>query len=207
MFAAYLAGLVLGFGLITPIGAQNLFIVSQGMAVGVRRAFWAVATAACCDTLLIVLGAAGVSRLLAVAPAVRTTLLLAGAVFLTYLGVQALRSAGGRLDGDNDAQRHSPRQMVARTASVSLLNPHAILDTVGVIGSAVVAQPAHSRVVFATGTISASWLWFSFLAIGATRLRRHLSGRAAVWFDRLSGAIMIIFAATFLVEFGRAVTR
>lgn len=206
MLASYLAGLVLGFGLITPIGAQNMFVVNQGVALGALRAFWAVLAAACCDTLLIVAGAAGVSGLITAVPAVRTVLLLAGAAFLGFLGVQALRAAGGRFDGPDAAQWHTARRVVARTVSVSLLNPHAILDTVGVIGSAVVAQPAGSRVVFAAGTISASWLWFSLLALGATRLGVYLRGRAAVWFDRLSGAVMLAFAVTFLVEFGTAVT-
>lgn len=206
MFAAYAAGLVLGFGLITPIGAQNLFVVGQGIAAGLPRALWAVAAAGFCDTLLITLGAAGVSGLLGSFPVVRTALLAAGAVFLGYLGAQALRACGDRIDGGQPAG-NSVRQIVARTASVSLLNPHAILDTVGVIGTAVAAQASHSRFLFAVGTVTASWLWFLLLAAGAAQFRHYLTGQAAIWFDRISGVIMLGFATAFTAEFIKAITR
>lgn len=205
VFAPYGAGLLLGLALIMPIGAQNVFVVGQGLAVGMPRALWAAVAAACCDTLLILLGAAGMSGLIGAVPAVRTTLLLAGAVFLTYLGVQSFRGSGGRLDGATSAPQ-PVSVVVRRSVSVSLLNPHAILDTVGVIGAAVVAQPAGSRVAFTVGTVSASWLWFLLLVVVATQVRRFLTPRATVWFDRVSGAIMLGFAVLFTVEFVRAVT-
>lgn len=82
VLASYLTGLALGSGLITPIGPQNVFVVGQGLSVGFRRAVWAVIAAGCCDTTLIIAGAAGVSGLLTAAPAARTALLLAGAIFL-----------------------------------------------------------------------------------------------------------------------------
>jgi L-lysine exporter family protein LysE/ArgO len=178
-----------------------VFVIGQGLAVGVRRALWAASAAALCDSLLIAIGAAGVSGLLAALPAARTVLLLAGAVFLGYLGVRSWRSKGPRLDDSAAADR----RVITRTVTVSLLNPHAILDTVAVIGAAVVAQPLPSRWLFAAGTVSASWLWFGLLAVAAARLRRHLTPRATVWFDRISGTVMLAFAATFLVEFGRSV--
>lgn len=206
MLASYLAGLALGFGLITPIGPQNVFVVGQGLSAGFRRAAWAVIVAGCCDTTLIVAGAAGVSGLLTAAPAARTALLLAGAIFLSYLGTQALRRTDARLD-DQAVPQHTARQIISRTVSVSLLNPHAILDTVGVIGTAVVAQPPGSRAWFAAGAISSSWLWFLLLAAAAARLRRYLHGRAVLWFDRFSGTVMLIFAAAFLIEFIHNILR
>jgi L-lysine exporter family protein LysE/ArgO len=178
MELAYLAGLALGLALIVPIGAQNVFVVGQGLAVGWPRAGWAVVAAGCCDSVLIVGGAAGVSGLLTGFPAVRGALLLGGTAFLAYLGTQSWR-----------------------TAAVSLLNPHAILDTVGVIGAAVAAQPHASRAVFALGSVTASWLWFLLLAGGAAGMRRYLTPRRAVWFERISGTIMLIFAVVLLVEF------
>jgi len=200
----YLAGLLLGLGLIMPIGPQNVFVVSQGLAVGLPRALWAVLAAGCCDTLLIVAGVAGVSGLIATVPGVRPALLVFGAVFLTYLGVRSIRTAGGHLTvgppGGPGAAAGSVRQVVGRTVSVSLLNPHAILDMVGVIGAAVIAQPVDSRATFAAGTLSASWIWFLILAVGAAQARRLLTPRAIAWFDRLSGAIMLVFAGYFALE-------
>lgn len=202
----YLAGLVLGFGLITPIGPQNVFVVGQGLAVGLPRALWAVVAAAVCDSLLIVTGAVGVSAVIERVPAVRTTLLVAGALFLTYLGVRAIRGAGQRLAADPEAVAVPPRKIVSRTVSVSLLNPHAILDTVGIIGTAIVAQPAAARGFFAAGALSASWLWFLLLAVAAAQARRYFTPRAIANFDRFSGAVMLLFAAAFVVELVRVTT-
>lgn len=199
----YLAGLLLGLGLIVPIGPQNVFVVGQGLAVGIPRAFWAVLAAGICDTLLIALGWFGVGQLLETVPSLRAGLLVAGALFLTYLGVQSLRARDSRLD-TADGQKLDARAVIWRTVSVSLLNPHAILDTVGVIGAAVAAQPASSRTVFAIGAMSASWLWFMVLAVGAAQVRRYLTERGARWFDRFSGLVMLLFAVLLAVEFVRS---
>jgi L-lysine exporter family protein LysE/ArgO len=203
---AYLAGLALGLALILPIGAQNVFVVGQGLAVGWPRAGWAVVAAACCDTLLIVVGAAGVSGLLAGFPAVRGVLLLGGVAFLGYLGVRSWRDATGaeRLHAGAALR---PGRVVRRTVAVSLLNPHAILDTVGVIGAAVAAQPSGSRALFAFGTVTASWLWFLLLAGGAAGMRRYLTPGRARWFERISGSVMLVFAALLLGEFVQLVIR
>ena len=206
MWGRYLAGLVLGLALILPIGAQNVFVVGQGLAVGWPRAAWAVVAAGCCDTLLIAAGAAGVSGLLAGFPAVRGVLLVAGAAFLGYLGVQSWRRTAGSLRLRPGEPLRAGR-VVRRTVAVSLLNPHAILDTVGVIGAAVAAQPRTSRVLFAGGAVTASWLWFLVLAAGAAAVRRYLTPRGAVWFERISGTIMIFFAVTLLVTGWRQPAR
>jgi L-lysine exporter family protein LysE/ArgO len=197
---AYLTGLALGLALIVPIGAQNVFVVGQGLAVGWPHAGWAVIAAGSCDTLLILAGAAGVSGLLAALPALRGALLIGGAVFLGYLAVQSWRNADGA-ERFQAGHALNASRMIRRTVAVSLLNPHAILDTVGVIGAAVAAQPASSRVLFASGTVTASWLWFLFLAVGAAAMRRYLTPRRAVWFDRASGTIMIVFAVFLVREF------
>ncbi|MFB7293688.1 LysE/ArgO family amino acid transporter [Actinacidiphila glaucinigra] len=200
MATSYLAGLALGLALIVPIGAQNVFVVGQSLSVGWPRAGWSVVAASCCDSLLILAGAAGVSGLLTGFPALRGVLLLGGATFLGYLGVQAWCSSAMALRLEAGEVLNT-RIMIRRTVVVSLLNPHAILDTVGVIGAAVAAQPETSRAVFAGGTVSASWLWFLLLAAGAAAARRFLTPRRALWFERVSGSIMILFGVVLLREF------
>ena len=93
------------------------------------------------------------------------------------------------------------RSVIRRTVAVSLLNPHAILDTVGVIGSAVAAQADTSRMLFAGGAVSASWIWFLFLAGGAAAMRRYLTPKRALWFERISGIVMLLSAVILLQEF------
>jgi L-lysine exporter family protein LysE/ArgO len=201
---SYLAGILLGLGLILPIGAQNVFVIGQGVAVGLPRALWAAVAAALCDCLLILLGAAGAAALLARVPPVRLVMLAAGAAFLYLLGIRALRASSPE-DLDVAGARLRPRHVVARTAAVSLLNPHAILDTVGVIGAAISAQPSAHRLAFGVGTATASWLWFLVLAVAASALRRVLTPARRVWFDRTSGLIMVAFGTLLVVELVRAV--
>ncbi|MEV6522068.1 LysE family transporter [Longispora sp. NPDC051575] len=204
MLTNYLAGIVLGLGLIMPIGAQNVFVLGQGVAVGLPRALWAVVGAALCDTLLILLGAAGVGGLLTAVPGLRAAMLGAGALFLAYLGVRALRSTVADHPADAAPAAFAVRGVLGRTVAVSLLNPHAILDTVGVIGAAIVAQPAAGRTLFTAGAVSASWLWFGVLGVGAALARRFFTPTRRVWFDRFSGLVLLVFAVLLAVELFRA---
>lgn len=201
---SFSSGLVLGLALIVPIGAQNVFVINQSIAVGMPRALAAVAAAGVCDTILIIAGAAGASAILIGVPGLRPILLLAGALFLVYLGVRSLRASAP----DEHTTTHeslSLRAVATRTASVSLLNPHAILDTVGVLGAAIVAQEATQRVLFATGTLTASWVWFLAIALAASAARQLLTPRRRVWVDRISGLILLAFAMLLAIEFVRAV--
>lgn len=202
MTAAFLAGLALGLALIVPIGAQNVFVFGQGVALGLPRALWAVLGAALCDTLLIVLGATGASALLDSVPGLRPAMLAAGALFLAYLGVKSLRAKPSEFA--DEARSWSPVGVLRRTAAVSLLNPHAILDTVGVLGTAIAAQAAAARAVFAAGAVAASWAWFLLLASAATGLRHAMTKERRVWFDRASGAVLLVFAVWLAVEFARS---
>ncbi|MEU6861278.1 LysE family transporter [Glycomyces sp. NPDC046736] len=202
MTVAFFTGLALGLALIVPIGAQNVFVFGQGVSLGMPRALWAVLGAGLCDTLLIVLGATGASALLDSVPGLRPAMLIGGAAFLTYLGVKSLRAKPAELADETGTW--TPAQTLRRTAAVSLLNPHAILDTVGVLGAAIAAQSAATRTTFAIGTLSASWLWFLLLAGAAAGMRRVLTKERRVWFDRFSGAVLLIFAAWLAYEFVHA---
>lgn len=200
MSSSFLTGLALGLGLIIPIGAQNILVFSQGLALGMPRALWTVLAAASCDSLLILAGSLGASALLTQVPGLQGALLLAGCILLAYLGVKYLLAKP--LD-ETTAQPAitSPRKVISRAVAASLFNPHAIIDTVGILGAAIAAQSVAGRAVFTAGTISASWLWFLLLAAAAAALRHVLTARRRVWFDRVSGVILCVFAIGFGVEF------
>jgi L-lysine exporter family protein LysE/ArgO len=197
---SFFTGLTFGLGLIIPIGAQNIFVFSQGLAVGMPKALWSVLAAACCDTVLIVAGAAGASSLLSHVPGLQAGLLAGGTAFLLYLGIKSLR-AKVCPDDPTGIPVTSAKQVLSRTVSASLFNPHAIVDTIGVLGAAIATQSVTGRTAFAAGTISASWLWFLLLAIGAATLRGVLTPCRRVWFDRISGVILCGFAAMMGVQF------
>ena len=184
---SFLFGLFLGLALILPIGVQSLFVLNQGLLIGFPRAFIGVSTVCLCDTfLIVVLGAVGGAAFLSVL-GYREILAAVGSVFLFVLGSLALRARSQPVE----ARRLAPiTTTVAQAVGVSMLNPHAILDTVGVLGAAIAAQAAQERVVFAAGAVAASWAWYLILSMGASTLQTRLTLQARLWIQRGSGIVM-----------------
>ncbi len=194
--SAFVFGLLFGMATVLPVGVQSFVVLNQGLTVGYPRVFFGIVTASCCDTLLIILGAVGVSAILN-APGSREALILVGVGFLLVMGVLALRASS---DNEVVNSRMRPAAMVAQTAGVSLLNPHAILETVGILGAAIATQAAESRVEFATGVISASWVWFLMVGLGASLVQRWLTSSVRLWIQRGSGVLMLALAGILAYE-------
>ncbi len=194
--SSFVFGLLFGMATAFPVGVQSFVVLNQGLVVGYPRVFFGIVTASCCDTLLIVLGAAGVSVLLN-APGTQEAVILVGVVFLLVMGVLALRTS---LDDEEVRSLMRPTAMVAQTVGVSLLNPHAILETVGVLGAAIAAQAAENRLEFAAGVISASWVWFLMIGLGASALQRWLTSPVRLWLQRGSGVLMLGLAGVLALK-------
>jgi len=193
----FLLGLSLGLAIILPIGAQSLFVINQGLLAGFPRACVGVVAVCCCDSLLIVLGAAGASALL-VALGYREVLIVTGSAFLVVVGLLTLRACPPR---HADAKRLTHvGATVAQAVGVSVLNPHALLDTIGVLGAAIAAQAAQERITFAAGAVSASWVWYLLLSMGAATLQGRLTLCKRLWIQRASGVLMLIFAGVLMLE-------
>lgn len=178
-----LAPLAAGFGLsaslIVAIGAQNAFVLRQGL----RREHVGTVVLACTviDASLIALGTAGLGAALGPHPALLRALSWLGAAVLAAYGLQAarrawrpatLQAAGG------DAG--SRRAVLVQVATLSLLNPHVYLDTVLLIGSVGAQHPASTRPLFALGAAAASACWFALLGYGA-RVAAPLFARPLAW--------------------------
>ncbi|WP_035299467.1 LysE/ArgO family amino acid transporter [Brevibacillus thermoruber] len=177
MWEAALHGFVLAFGLILPLGVQNVFVFNQGAAQPTLwRALPVVLTAAVCDTLLILLAVLGVSLAVLTFAWLKTILYAGGVFFLVYMGILTWRSRPSA--EAQEAERFPPKRQVMFAASVSLLNPHAILDTIGVIGTSSLGYAGAAKWGFAAACILVSWLWFFGLALaGRTAGRLDRSGR------------------------------
>lgn len=163
MNEAILHGIILAFGLIIPLGVQNVFVFNQGaLQPTFVRALPVVVTAAICDTILIVAAVSGVSLLVLTFAGLENIIFSIGIVFLFYIGFVLWKSdaMGTKVDGE----RFSTKKQIIFAASVSLLNPHAILDTIGVIGSSSLNYAGNVRIAFTLTTIIVSWLWFIGLA-------------------------------------------
>lgn len=190
--SAFLFGLLFGLATAFPIGVQSFVVINQGLRVGYPKVLVGITTASLCDTLLIVLGAAGASALL-VAAGNERLLISIGVLFFCVVGVMTLCSSPEEETEVKSQWRAGA--MITQTAGVSLLNPHAVFETVGLLGGAIAIQAAGDRLGFAAGAISASWLWFFAIGFGASALRAWLTPPVRKWTQRGSGALMLGFAA------------
>ena len=192
--AAAVSGAGLGAGLIIAIGAQNAFVLRQGIAKD--RVLAVVATCIACDWALIALGAAGFGRLVEAFPAVTSVAAWGGVAFLAAYGLRAFVAAlhpgilGGEREGGTAAGAGT-WSAVAATLAVSLLNPHVYLDTVVLVGGVASQYPAATRWAFVAGAWAASFAWFTALGFGA-RLLAPLFRRPATWrvLDLAIGVVM-----------------
>lgn len=190
MLSAVFHGLILAFGLILPLGVQNVFVFNQG-ALQPRWAYVlpVVLTASICDTILISLAVFGISAVVLGVGWIKTTLLIIGIVFLSYMGFVTWKSKPG-LEG-GAVQSFSPKKQIAFAASVSLLNPHAIMDTIGVIGTSSLSYTGSAKLTFMLVCILVSWLWFFGLSIAGRMMGRlDHSGRIILIMNKISALIM-----------------
>ena len=196
---AALSGLGLGMSLIVAIGAQNAFVLRQGL----RGQHLAVVVALCVvsDAVLIAAGVAGAGSVLDRWPALLAVVRLAGAAFLAGYGLLAARRAlrAQALVPRDGAAPPSATAAVATALALTWLNPHVYLDTVVLLGS--IAQThQEERWWFAAGAATGSAVWFTALGYGATRLR-PLFARPRAWrvLDAVIAVVMLSLAVSLLL--------
>lgn len=192
MITSAATGLLTGLALIVAIGAQNAFVLRQGLAR--RHVGPVVAVCALSDLALIVAGVAGIGAVVDNAPWVIDVVRWAGVAFLTWYGVRSLLSA--RAPESLQAARGDSATLTAtvlKAVALTWLNPHVYLDTVLLLGSIANADPAPWW--FALGAGSASLLWFTGLGFGARLAHRRLSTpRAWQVLDVVIGVTMLAIA-------------
>jgi L-lysine exporter family protein LysE/ArgO len=194
VLGAALAGLGTGLSLIVVIGAQNAFVLRQG----ILRAYVPAIVLICAlsDLVLIVAGVAGIGAVVRAFPLAIELVTIIGGLFLLGYGLlaarRALRPAG--LATDNGGVG-SLRAAVLTCVALTWLNPHVYLDTVLLLGSVANSYGA-DRWAFGAGAALGSALWFSGLGFGA-RLLRGLFARPLAWrvLDVLIAAVMITLGA------------
>ncbi|MCL4862671.1 MAG: LysE/ArgO family amino acid transporter [Caldilineaceae bacterium] len=199
-FTPFLQGFGLSAALIMAIGAQNAFVLQQGLRR--QHVFATAAICALCDAALIVLGVAGLGAVITQSAQLTALATWGGAAFLFAYGARAFWSAlrPGMLDAEQSTLRGGALATTVLAAlGVSLLNPHVYLDTVVLVGSVGGRYPAGDRVAFAAGAMSASCVWFFGLAYGAAWLA-PIFRRPRAWrlLDLAVGAIMWAIAASLI---------
>jgi L-lysine exporter family protein LysE/ArgO len=187
---AFLHGILLALGLILPLGAQNVFVFNQGATQpSLLRALPVVITASLCDTLLILLAVTGVSLVVLTFAWIKTILFAVGVCFLAYMGWVTWNSKS-TIHGEA-RERFSAKKQILFATSVSLFNPHAILDTIGVIGTSSLSYTGMEKWGFTIACMLVSWVWFATLALaGRTAGKLDASGRIIRVLNRISGVII-----------------
>ncbi len=185
----YLQGAGIGAGLIIAIGAQNSFVLAQGIKR--QNPFKIAAICSLCDMFLILIGTTSVGTLLASSPRLIELATWGGALFLAYYGFRAGRSAlrGGK-DLEQQNRQPSGQKVLLTALALSLLNPHVYLDTCVLLGTIGSRFPVAERYHFAAGAMSASILWFFSLSFGASLLA-PLFRKASAW-RILDGGIALV---------------
>jgi L-lysine exporter family protein LysE/ArgO len=185
---AFLPGFFTGLSLIIAIGAQNAFVIRQGLTR--RYVFTVVAICTIIDASLIALGIGGLGAAIASLPWLLEVIRWFGVAYLTWFGIKSLISATKNQTMDAaGVESKSAGKVITTVLAMSLLNPHVYLDTVIFVGG-VGNTFGDNRWFFAYGAMLASLVWFTSIGYGAKAASRFMS--KAVFWKVLDGIIAVI---------------
>lgn len=187
----YINGLIMGLSLIMALGPQNIFLIKQGA----RRNHAGLSAMVCfiCDIILVLASVTGLHKLLLAHPTLRTVMIWLGSAFLLAYAFKSIRSAlGAKKSTIIGSTEYTKMQIVLFALGFSLLNPHAIIDSLVIIGSGSSQFPNH-EFAFLGGVISASFLWFCSLTF-TTRYFSDLISKESIWqmIELFSGLVMAV---------------
>ena len=194
----FITGFSIGFSLILAIGAQNAFVLKQGLIR--QNVFLVCLICAASDAILITLGVSGFGEIITEYPIIERLARIAGALFLFTYGVLNLYSAQTKthaLEPTKKIQK-SKHKTILTCLGFTWLNPHVYLDTVVMLGS--ISTQFENTVAFALGAISASFVFFFSLGFGASKLTRYFE-KPRTWrvLENLIGILMIFLGITLVI--------
>lgn len=200
MTLAYTTGFSIGLSLILAIGAQNAFVLRQGLRK--EYVFAVVLTCALSDAILIFLGVGGFQQILHAAPWIDPVMRYGGAAFLGWYGTRSLMAAFRNTSSlvASDGQRLSFAKVIGTCLAFTWLNPHVYLDTVVLVGTISTRFPGEEP-MFGAGAATASFVFFFSLGYGA-RLLRAVFAKPVAWrvLDLLIGLVMWAIAISLVTE-------
>lgn len=198
MLWGFLAGFGLGASLIIAIGAQNAFILRQGLLR--QHVFILCLICAISDAVLIAVGVAGVGAIMQSSPNLLFAIRIGGALFLIWYAIVAIRRAANPVVlGEQDEKGGSLKVAVTTCLAFTFLNPHVYVDTVLLVGASA-PHDGDARLAYAIGAMLASFVWFFSLGYGA-RLLVPMFRNPKAWqvLDTLIAAVMLIIAYSLVV--------
>lgn len=201
MFAVpYFEGFLLCIGLIMAIGAQNAFVLKQGIKR--EHLFLTALTCFICDSFLIVLGVLGIGSFIQNSPVLTLVLRVVGALFLIAYGIRSFMNVARPHALIAKLEKGANKPWFATFTALlafTFLNPHTYIDTMLILGSVGADHPSAEHLPFILGSLSASFVWFFSLTYGASMLSPVFKNpRAWQVLDTMMGFIMFGIAATLI---------
>ena len=197
MISEILRGALISASLIIAIGAQNLFVLKQGLLR--NHIFYVSGICFICDFVLMSIGILGVGTFISTNPLITNILAILGALFLLWYGFKAFKSA---IKGTSSMQVQSQNsndnslvKVILATLAITLLNPHVYLDTVVIVGGIAGTLSSEQKIAFLIGAVCVSFIWFFSIGYGA-RLLTPLFKQKRMWMvlDCLVGLVMFYIA-------------
>ncbi len=196
MISIFLQGLFMGLAYVAPIGMQNLFVINSSMSRNPKSVaetalmviFWDISLGLACFF--------GAGALMETLPWLQKIILGAGGLLVIYIGAGLIRSKAD-LSGEIDVSR-SFWKMVGSAFIVTWLNPQALIDGTLMLGAFRASLPTGGSPYFITGFASASFIWFSFLAIAVYMLGSKINSLVLTWLNRVCGVVIIIYGIKLL---------
>lgn len=170
LLEVYLQGVMLSAGLIIAIGAQNAYVLKQGIQN--NHLFWVATICFACDFALMSLGILGVGTLVAKNEILQIILAVLGMLYILLFAYQSFKSVGqtATMNMAGMSGKTTLKSAIIGTLAITLLNPHVYLDTIVIIGGIAGTLEESHKWVFLMGSLTASIIWFYGLAYGARRL-------------------------------------
>ncbi|ACL32300.1 LysE/ArgO family amino acid transporter [Glaesserella parasuis] len=198
---SFLHGFVVCFGLIVSIGAQNAFLLKQGILK--QHVFWVALLCFLCDVALMSIGVLGLGSLISQSPTASLFLALFGAIFLFTYGSRSFITAyqgSSQLLAQQGQAKSSLKKVIAITLAITLLNPHVYIDTVVIVGGIGGTLSFTEKIHFLLGALICSFLWFFGVGYGAGLLSPYFEKRRT-WqiLDFVTGLIMYGIAFSLIV--------
>ena len=196
MIPIYLQGLSLGLAYVAPIGMQNLFVINSAMSQKLGRAiataliviFWDVSLGLACFL--------GVGALMEALPWLQEVILGGGGLLVIYIGAGLIRSKAD-LSGGKDVNRPLWK-IVGSAFVVTWLNPQALIDGTLMLGAFRASLPTGGGPYFITGFASASFIWFTCLALAVHMLGSKINSHVLTWLNRICGTVIILYGIKLL---------
>ena len=197
MISEILRGALISASLIIAIGAQNLFVLKQGLLR--NHIFYVSGICFICDFVLMSIGILGVGTFISTNPLITNILAILGALFLLWYGFKAFKSAikgtSSMQVQSQDSNDNSLVKVILATLAITLLNPHVYLDTVVIVGGIAGTLNSEQKMAFLIGAVCVSFIWFFSIGYGA-RLLTPLFKQKKMWvvLDCLVGLVMFYIA-------------